>query len=276
MTIPSTGTISAAQIAAEIGSPFTVPGVASRKLTGRVAPAQITAPNDFYGQTGGGLCTEGSTNTATIAGFGSIPGVVIGNTAWNRRVVVCVHWACVTSDVETTLTDITIGGNVGVVHVSNGNGGTSTFSNYGCAIASATVPLGTTVTVTLTFSNGTSRSVLITAYRVTGLVSAAAYHNINAFDETVGAGTLTATGNLNIPSNGLAFFAATASSSGAIGSMGTTGITERQENTLAPDGRTSNGFQSGLGAQAGRAVSTSCTVTITGRLRQSCSSFQLQ
>lgn len=276
MTIPSTGSITTADIAAEVGGyPFDIPSAVIRTLVGRPA-GNITMPDDFYGQTGGGLCTiVGGSTGQTVAGTVTIGGVSFGGIAWNRRVFLCVHWACTTSAVETSVTAGTIGGIAADVHVTNGEGGTSATSNYGCAIISATVPIGTSGTITVTFSNATVRNVLVTSYRVTGLVSAAPTNNANAFDETVGAGTASAQALLTVPSAGLAFFAATASAATSIGNMSTTGVSEAVENSLVSDGRTSSGFQMGLSSQSNRPVTTSCAVDPTGRLRLSCSSFQL-
>jgi hypothetical protein len=212
----------------------------------------------------------------TSAGIASFSAVAIGAPAWNREVFFLTHWSSLSSAVETDVTALSVNGvNIGSIHITYGEGGTSSFSNFGAAILSATIPSGNTANIGIAFSNASARNVYITPYRVTGLISTAFGDRNAGFDESVGAGTLSANANLNVGAGGLLFYAATASSSGTIGNMTTTGVTERLEQAMLDDGRMSNGFTSGLGSQAGRPVNTNCTVSVTGRLRLVTASFRL-
>lgn len=273
MTLPSSGDITTTAIAAEIGGfPFDIPSTAIRNLTGRPA-GNITMPNDFYGQTGGGAADELSINSGdTVGGVVTLAGIAIGATAWNRQIFLLVHWSCDTSAVETGVNSGTIGGVAATVHVTYGEGGTSVSSNYGCAIVSATVPTGTTATIALTFTDATVRSVYVSVYRVTGLVSTVATDSNVAFDETVGAGTLSATTPaITFPANSLAFFAATASTAGVFGNFSSTVISELKEQDMARAGHLINGMRRGVVGSAG--VNVSGAVNPTGRLRVVAATF---
>lgn len=281
MTLPSSGSITVAQIATEVGGfPFSIPSTPIRDLTGRPS-GPITAPNDFYGQTGGGIVTElGTFSANTVAAVATFAGCGIGNSAWNRRVFALVHWACNTSAVETTISSATIGGVAASLHINYGEGGSSAFSNYGCAIISATVPTGTTATIVVNLTSGAAHSVYISVYRVTGLVSTIATDAVAAFDDgaaTFGGGTLSATAsNVLFPVNGVGFFAATASSDGVFGNFSSTTITELQEQDMTLGGHLINGMRRLSGAPTNFNVTVSGTVTVRGRLRLVTATFAVK
>lgn len=277
MTLPSSGSITNTQIAAEVGGfPFSSPSTPIRNLTGRPS-GPIAAPADFYGQTGGGAVDEISFQSGdTVSGVLTLAGVSIGGPAWNRRIFLLVHWACDTSAVENGINSAFIGGVAATVHVQMGEGGTSTLSNYGCAIISATVPLGTTATIALYFLSGAVTSVYVDVYRVTGLVSTIATSADGAYDDgvaTAGGGTLSATvNNMYFDTSGVGFFAATASSAGVFGNFSSTVISEVREQDTARAGHLINGMRrlSGAGYQN---VNVTGTVSVRGRLRVVAATF---
>lgn len=78
MTLPASGSISSAQIRAEIGGsgPVTIPSAEVRTLTG-VASGPIVLPNNFWGKSGGG----GSDQTPAAVNWANISGSVAASNA---------------------------------------------------------------------------------------------------------------------------------------------------------------------------------------------------
>jgi hypothetical protein len=281
MTIPSSGTITSADVAAEIGYPIVIPDTETRNLTGR-SSGSITWPDDFYGQTGGGDCslTDISAFDDTSAGTATITAVQFGATAWNRYIVCPVLWSCTLNDVSTTILSATIGGASAIALVQNANNGTSAFTNYGVAIIRALVPTGSSGTVVINFSNGTVRRCYISAYRVTGWASGTAFDTATGYDESLlgpGASKPSAQSTCSVPSNG-ALFVVGQYSCGTDTSSGLTftGATERADSNGAFDDRLGHAFNFPLSSQTNRPVGVAATSFIdSSRARMCAASFQL-
>lgn len=274
MTIPSTGTITKADIAAEVGSPFTIPSTPIRNLVGKPS-GSIVAPTDFYGQTGGGYCTVSdiSAFADTVAGTATMAGVAFGGVAWNRYIVCTVVWSCTVNDISTTILSASIGGVSAAALVQNANNGTSAFTNYGCAIIRAQVPTGTTGTVVVSFSNGTARRCYISAYRVTGWQTGVA-NTATAYDESVGAGSVNAASSVSVAANSAVFVVGIHSSAGTLLGLTFTGATERADSVGAFQDRIGHAMSFPIGAGA-RTVGVAASSDVTNRIRMCAAAFQL-
>lgn len=272
MTLASSGTITSTQIRTELGLAggvnLVVPNSVTRNLTGRLS-GSIVWPNDFWGQTkdGYGEVSDASSIVNTISGVATHAAIPYGATAWNRKIVQLVWWACTTSAVETTISSATIGGIAAAVHVQTGEGGSSASTNYGCAIISATVPAGATGSTVLTFSNATVRRTYLRTYRVTG--SNAGPTDVGSgFDEHLFApSSVSVAYAMTKPANCLMLTAAIISSAGALGGMTCSGNSEEQEFADATfDTRYVAAQNTGLAA-GGTTVTISGTAADASRLR---------
>ena len=185
MTLQSSGSISAGDVNVELGrsaaAVFHMDGAAERALAGHSSGAY--SMSDFYGKTSGGAVpappsgTAALTDTAAVntgAGTATFSGVNIGVAHASRYVFILARWSCATDAVDTAITAATVNGINAAAIVQNTQNGTSTLTNYGCAILRAAVPTGTSVAVTISFANGTVRRCYIAAIRVLGLISTVA------------------------------------------------------------------------------------------------------
>lgn len=277
MTLPSSGSITTALIATELGGyPFSIPSTAVRNLTGRQSPNSIIMPTHFYGQTKNGACarTDGDYSHNTSSGVWS-QSLAIGNPAWNRVVVTCVRWGCDVNAVDTTIASATIGGVTATINRQIGSNGSSTLSNYGCAVISAIVPTGTTATVAITFSNTTLRTAYVDVFRVTGLASTTAYDSAFGFTEVAGAGTASAGSIINKAANGVEFISAIYSSFGITGGLTFVGATERVDQAGVRDDRHGCAMSFPTSAALSTTVSCSGSSSVTSRMRMIAVTFAL-
>lgn len=268
MTLASSGAITSAQINSETGqASFDMNGTEERNLAGR--PSGSYSWSDYWGQTGGGSVSLTDTDQRNTSSGVYTATVTTGASAWNRRVFVCVQWDCLVDAVETLFasgTPPTIGGVTATIDLQFAEGGTSAFSNYGCAIISAIVPTGTTAVLTMTFANTTVRGVYVTVFRATG-VSGARYDFAFDFDEQIGAGTSTASSVINRPTNGVEFISAIYSSSGVMSDLTFVGATQQVDAAGVNDSR--RGCAMKFPTVFGNSTTVSCSAdsTVTARMR---------
>ena len=199
----------------------------------------------------------------------------IGVAHASRYVFILARWSCSTDAIDTAITAATVNGINAAAIVQNTQNGTSTLTNYGCAILRAAVPTGTSVAVTISFANGTVRRCYIAAIRVLGLISTVATDTVTAFDEVAGGGTATAQGAINVAANGLLLVADVVSCFDAIGAITHTGATEREDIAGTVEDRIGGAMQFGLSLQNNRPVGAAATVAATGRARLCAASFRL-
>lgn len=271
MTLPSSGGLTSTQIRTELGLggavALTVPNSITRNLAGKLA-GSITWPNDFYGQTKDGICANTDQNGPinTVAGTVTHVSQAFGATAWNRKIICMVWWACLTDAIETTINSASIGGVSAAIHVQTGAGGSSALTNYGCAIISATVPTGAVGNVVVSFSNGTVRTTYVRTYRVTGSLASALHTGVD-FAETSGAGTVTTSYGISTPANGNLLTASLISCNSGIGNISVTGNTEDFEvNDVTRQCRIVAAMNQHV-SLAFRTITASGTVGATGRMR---------
>jgi hypothetical protein len=283
VTLQSSGSISAGDVNVELGraaaAPFSMDGAAERALA--VKPSGVYSMSDFYGKGSAPAPPSGTaalTDTAaanTVAGTATFAGVSIGVAHASRYVFLAVRWSCTTDAIDTAITAATVNGVSAVAVVQNIQNGTSTLSNYGCAILRVAVPTGTSVTVTISFANGTVRRCYIAAFRVLGLISTVATDTASAFDETVGAGTASAQSTINVAANGIVFLASVASAGTSVGAITPTGPTEREDIAGTADDRLGAAMSFGLSLTNNWPVGAASAVNPTGRIRVCAASFRL-
>lgn len=277
MTLPSSGTLTSTQIRTElalgVGVNLVVPDTLTRNLAGRLS-GSVVWPNDFWGQTktGYAVAQDQSNNIATVAGVATHAAMAFGATAWNRKIICMVWWACSTTAVVAALSSASIGGVVATVHTQRNDAGGSATSNYGCAIISATVPTGASGNVVLTFSNATVRRTYARTYRITG--SNAGPTSVGSgFDEAAPAPSVAnpiVSYGITKPATCLLMTAAIESSAGVMGGMNISGNSEEFETADATfDCRFIGAINKGLAAGA-TTITVSGTSTVTARIR-SCS-----
>lgn len=278
MTLPSTGSISAAQIIAETGiSPLVIPSAVIRTLVAKPA-GSIVWPTDFYGQTNGGSCTLTDTNQInTVAGTATFNSQAIGGQARTRQIFVIARWACSSDAIDTTITSATCGGNAMAAAVQNAQNGTSTLSNYGCAILTCNsfFPSGTTANIVISFSNGTVRTCYIAVFRLTGLITVTPTDTATAFDELLSIGTVNAASTLNVAAGGVIFIASIASAATSVSAIAHAGATEVQDIAGIQNDRVGACMQTGFSLINNRPVGASATVNPAGRMRLCAASFRL-
>lgn len=288
MTLPASGQLTISQILAEIGDtyPVTIPNANWRTLAGKPS-GSLVIPNDFWGKTWGGgggggggsnVAMGGSSSANTVGSVASIAALSYGTipAAAGRRIFAIIEWACTADAVVTTLNSATIGGIAATIHVQNNSNGTSAFTNYGCAIISATVPTGTSGTLAATFSNATLRTMYASYCGVQGLVSSVAFDTASAFAELLSDGSVSAQTVCNIGAKGLLFLSGIISSNSAPTNLIFTGANEQ----IDADGGANlahygNAMSFSLGAQSSRPVGVSGVIGVAGRARLAAASFQL-
>lgn len=245
MTLPASGSISTAQIRAELGGGggVTFPNAETRALTG-IPAGSIVLPNSFHGRSagggGGGAPSPSASFIAVTHGnnTGVFAGVSFGAALSTRRVVVAVHWG--EGTIHRSLSSATIGGVAATIHVQRGHTGGVT--GLGSAIISAAVPTGATGTVDLTFA-GAITDCSIGVYRLTGMNSSPT--DTGSDQTTVTTGTLSVT--VTVPTAGIVIAAYTGSTN-TVGTGVTFGnATERYDaaNTVRVGGAFTSGLLAG-------------------------------
>lgn len=171
MTLPSSGTMSAAMVNNELGRPsnavFSMNGASERALAGVASGPYSMA--SFYGKTAGGggggktssFNGTGSGGSGTTVNVGSVP---FGAAAADRTVVCAIHWTF-SGGINRTISSATIGGIAAGVQVQAAQDGGA--SGQGVGIIAVGVPSGTSGTVSITFSGAVS-TVVVGSYRLAG------------------------------------------------------------------------------------------------------------
>lgn len=258
MTLPSSGSISFSQIAAELGTslPLTIPSAETRTLSG-VASGPITIPDDFYGKSWASAASFIGTADAENPGSGhTFSGVSIGAAQADRRVVVGVHWET-SGATELTLDSASIGGIAATIHRQSSHSGGST--GLGSAIISAAVPSGTTGDIVVSFSGSLVIAVSIGVTRLIGLASGTPH----ATQSLRGAGVTTVSGSISVPANGVLVMVGTGSTNTTSAPITFTGGTERYDAAMTSFGRRGGTVDSGLSAET-RTIGMSLTATNSG------------
>lgn len=188
----------------------------------------------------------GLTTLADTGAAQSVAGVSVGAAAYNRTVVMIVHWYNPTS--VKALSSATIGGVAATIHAQNtGVGGSA--AKTGCAIISAFLPAGTTATVTLDFVAGAAYyHAYLETYRVVGLISAVA---IDAISTAVSA-VNTFNGTIDVLEDGVLLMGGTLF---AAVSYSFSGVTENYESTIFTDQRITGASLATTADETNRAVS---------------------
>jgi hypothetical protein len=172
-----------------------------------------------------------------------------GDAAATREIIAAVHWYTV-ADAET-LDSASIGGASATIHVQNNDDLGGAF--VGSAIISASVPIGTSGTISVTFS-AQCFGAAIGAYRVINLSSTTPHHTASDDDDVINM-------SLNIPDNGVFVACAMFSTAGAVT---TAGMTEDFDDAIDTDVQYVGGSATGLAAETGRALSFDGTVASSG------------
>lgn len=191
MTLPASGALTFAQIAAEAGTafPLSVPNATWRTLAGVPAGA-LVFPTHFHGKS--------SFEFLGLAGAAgqAIGGLNFGGAGPTRTVFAAIHYEGSAGSVPT-FTSVTIGGVAAAIMVGNANRNTATSAIVGSAIAFATVPSGTSGTISFTVSTGSVSACAIGTYREVRAIS-----NGGAGSDDANSATKPATLSVACPSNG--------------------------------------------------------------------------
>jgi hypothetical protein len=157
-----------------------------------------------------------------------------------REIVVTVHWYGLTG--ASALNSASIGGVSATIHVQNNDDLGGAF--VGSAIISASVPTGTSGTISVTFS-AQCLGAAIGAYRVINLSSTTPHHTASDDDDVINM-------SLNIPENGVLVACAMFETAGVVA---TSGMTEDFDATLESAVQYVGGSGTGLSQETGRALS---------------------
>jgi hypothetical protein len=227
MTLQSSGSMTAAQIASELRTsvPITISGSSSNVVNwlGERNGSSITIPTHLYSKSAVKLVdTVVNTGNGT---FYSFAGVTLGPAFTGRRIIVCTYvWA--TGAVALDVTSVTISGDsmAGADHGEFEAGGPTA----GAGVFSRNFESGTTATITVNF-DGTANG---GAIAVLSAANAPAI-DVNEGRTGTGSGVSSATFNIDAPSNGLIVAAVCRGNTGGLTwSNGSTTLTELVDQTV--------------------------------------------
>lgn len=238
MTLPASGSLSIAQILAEIGDsfPVTIPNANWRTLAGKPT-GSLVIPNDFWGKSWRSASLVHTSSSASET-------AQYGTDISGRWIAVLALGGNAGSPYNLSATISGVAGTVIATHSSGSGGGTAT----GTAIIVGQ-PSGTSGTVTV---SGTS-TMRFYVVRVTGYDLSAAIFS----DDSTGAGI--PPWSANVPANGLALSVVQNSDTNAIA---WTGLTERiAENALISGKNSSAAWDVNMAADAAKAVDVTASDT---------------
>lgn len=213
MTLPSSGPITIEQILVEIGEgyPVTIPNANWRTLSG-VPSGPLVIPDHFWGKTWGAAPPPPPPEIFQFLGIGSAGGQSVfcgfGADHASRILIAVIHYVGSASS-QPSVTSVTIGGVGAGVIISNSNRNTANDAVVGVAIAAATVPTGSSGTISYTLNTGTAATSAIGVYRETGGWSA-----FSSAGDDANSATKPATCNVTMPNLGIGIAASTLSTSG--------------------------------------------------------------
>lgn len=232
MTLPASGTITAAQIREELGlsagASFTIP-TDVRTLTG-VASGPIVWPNDFWGKSlsGVAIVDDGAEGSKTFS-FGT-------DTDSRRIVIMAFHLDTATDPGAAPTCSIAGSAATRIVADTSGDGAGNA---SGTAIFTSD-PAGISGAVTVSWG---SASVYVVVVRVTG-------YNVATANDTGSDGSL----NVDVPTNGFTIAGTAASNTD---NKVWSGLTERQEATVGAGNRYSIAWNTEMSLETNRAISVS-------------------
>lgn len=243
MTLPAAGTLTIAQINAELDSTgsVTIPNNDWLTLAGKAAGSSIVIPTDYYSKVKGAFTDAVQGNTA--AGSASMAGAVLGAVGPSRRIICAVGWEGATAT-AALMSSATIGGVAATIHTHISNAAST---NAGSGIISAIVPAGTTGTIVINLNQADARIVRCGVYRYIGPSGATDTISVTA-DLPPGSQTLSTA--ITIAPGSILVVSGVTSVNPPVGNITFTGVTELDENTVGPNCRMGSGMLHHLGSQA--------------------------
>ncbi|TPN11729.1 hypothetical protein [Mesorhizobium sp. B2-1-2] len=255
MTLPSSGSITIAQILNEIGDsyPVTIPNANWRTLAGKPT-GSLVIPTDFYGKSAVAIVdTKGPTAHGTSHNFGTVN---FGADGPSRKIVIYVFGqgksAGVTPGSDNTGFTNFVAGGAANQFAPNGffyRYNLTETDDFAGVNSSLFDPVGTSGNVSLTTGLSTRCSIVVLS-----ILSPAGYFGGEGND--AGGFTNTVSTTTNVSSRGILVAGAIASTTAGL-NMG--GVTEQTQINHVGNYWCSVGFNTGLAAQTGRPVSATTT-----------------